>query len=204
MYPRIVRQMPPMGETALSSAVEAVSGRCQCIWEFMRYQMEPAARVWAAIGTGSCAPCLRRSLCRSLCGNSGRDAVGAHVRLQRLRNAHAAVGLLIVLQNGNPRTSYRQRAAIQRVKKFSLVLSLRTVADIRPPCPKSFEVRARRNLAKKILSREPDFNVISLGRRESHIGGTQRDHAVVQAEFLQHSLGVVRQLLQFVVRSFGT
>src|SRR5216684_7081358 len=116
MYPRIVRQIAPIGETALSSAVEAVSDRCQCIWEFMGWQIEPAARDWAATGAGSCAPCLRRSLCR----NSGRYAVGAHVRLQRLRNTHAAVGLLIVLQNGNPSTSYRQRAAIQRVQKFSL------------------------------------------------------------------------------------
>src|ERR1700694_2744319 len=133
MYPRIVRQIAPMGERALSSAVEAVSGCCQCIWEFMRWQIRPVARVWAAIGAGSCAPCLRRSLRRSHCGNSGRDMVGAHVRLQHFRNAHAAVGLLIVLPDGNPSTTYRQRAAVQRVQKFSLVLYLRTVADIRPP-----------------------------------------------------------------------
>src|SRR6267378_6977873 len=106
MYPRIVRQIAPMGETALSSAGEAVSGCCQCIWEFMRWQIRPAARVWAATGAGSCAPCLRRNLGRSLGGNSGRDAVGAHIRLQRLRKAHAAVGLLIVFQDGNPCTTY--------------------------------------------------------------------------------------------------
>src|SRR6266852_383984 len=124
MYPRIVRQIAPIGETALSSAVEAVSDRCQCIWEFMGWQIRPAARVWAATGAGSCAPCLRRGLCQSLCGNSGRDTVGAHVRLQRLRNAHAAVGLLIVLQNGNPCTTYSQRAAVQCVQKFTLALAL--------------------------------------------------------------------------------
>jgi hypothetical protein len=38
MYPRIVRQIAPMGETALSGVVEAVSGCCQSIWEFMGYQ----------------------------------------------------------------------------------------------------------------------------------------------------------------------
>jgi hypothetical protein len=38
MYPRIVRQIAPMGETTLSTAVEA-SGCCQCIWEFMGYQI---------------------------------------------------------------------------------------------------------------------------------------------------------------------
>src|SRR4029077_3462617 len=178
MYPRIVRQIAPIGETALSSVVEAVSDRCQCIWEFMGWQIGPAARVWPATGAGSCAPCLRRSLCRSLCGNSGRDTVGVHIRLQRLRNAHAAVGLLIILHDGNPRTPYSQCAAIQRVKKFSLVLSLGTIADIRAPCLESLEVRARRNLAEKILPRQPDFNVISLGRRESHTGGTKRDPAV--------------------------
>src|ERR1035437_11054916 len=98
MYPRIVRQIAPMGETALSSAVEAVSGCCQCIWEFMGWQIGPAARVLAATGAGSGAPCR--------CRNAGGDAVGAHIRLQRLRNAHAAVGLLLLFQNGNPCTSY--------------------------------------------------------------------------------------------------
>src|SRR5258708_4512628 len=195
MYPRIVRQIAPMGETVLSSAVEAISDCCKCIWEFMGWQIGPAAPVWAATGAGSCAACLRRSLCRSLCGNSGRDMVGAHVRLQRLRNAHAAVGLLIVLQNRHPCTTTRKSAAIKRMKEFSLALALGRVANIRPPRLKSFEVRAGRNLAEKILPWQPDFNVISLGRRESHIGGTQHDHAVVQAQILQHGVGILGQLL---------
>jgi hypothetical protein len=34
-----------MGETALSSAVEAVSGRRQFIWEFIGWQIKPAAPI---------------------------------------------------------------------------------------------------------------------------------------------------------------
>src|SRR5208282_3939879 len=39
MYPRIVRQIAPIGETAFSSAVEAVSDCCQFIWEFTGWQL---------------------------------------------------------------------------------------------------------------------------------------------------------------------
>src|SRR5260370_22417764 len=155
MYPRIVRQIAPIGETALSSAVEA-SGCCQSIWEFIWWKIRPAARVEAAPGADLRPPY--------------GDVVRAHVGLQRLRNAHAAVGLLIVLQDRNPCAPYRQGAAVQRVQEFSLAPSLGTIADIRPPCLKSFKVRARRNLAEQILTGQPDFNVISLGRGESYIG----------------------------------
>ena len=39
---------------------------------------------------------------------------------------------------------------------------------------------------------------------ESHVGGAERHDAIVQAEFLQDGLGVVGELFEFVVGSFGT
>jgi hypothetical protein len=46
-----------------------------------------------------CTPCFFR--------NAGRNVVGAHIRLQRLWNSNAAIGLLIVLHDGDPCASYR-------------------------------------------------------------------------------------------------
>src|SRR5271156_1155675 len=241
MYPRIVRQIAPMGETAPPSVVEA-SGRCQCIWEFMRYQcsiiampLEPPFEIPLGMPLATVLPsCTLVPLVVNGFANStpnqcnvetglapsplaptpalprrgnllpGRNAIRPHIPLQRFRNAYAAVGLLIVLQDRYPSPPYRQRAAVQRMYKFRLALALRTIADIRPPRLETFKVRARRNLAKKILSRQPHFYIVSLGRGESYIAGAQRDHSIMQSEFLQHRLGIVSQLLQFIIRGLGT
>src|SRR5580658_9487964 len=56
MYPRIVRQIAPMGETLPSSTVEAVSGCCQFIWEFMGYQI--SCRLLATEAPASRRPTL--------------------------------------------------------------------------------------------------------------------------------------------------
>src|SRR5208337_4516831 len=104
MYPRIVRQIAPMGETALSGAVEAVLVCCQCIWEFMGYQYSDYSNVETGLAPSSLAAsrALRETRQAASLRDTGRDKVGAHVRLQRLRNAHAAVGVLIIFHDGNP------------------------------------------------------------------------------------------------------
>src|ERR1035438_4442454 len=89
MYPRIVRQIAPMGEAALPSTVEA-SGCCQCMLEFMGWQIEPAAhflprrtRVYALLLNRSVPECglcpynaatpRECARCRRLADNSPRS-----------------------------------------------------------------------------------------------------------------------------------
>src|SRR6266853_1898986 len=63
-----------------------------------------------------------------------------------------------------------------------------------------FVVRAGRNLAKSILRRQPDFDVIGLGIAETEIPGRKGDDPIMNPEPLQNGFGVARQRLEFVVR----
>src|SRR4051794_7016126 len=54
------------------------------------------------------------------------DHVYSQVRPKRLRHHHAAVGLLIVLDDRHPGAANRQAAAIQRVRVFRFLSALET------------------------------------------------------------------------------
>src|SRR5208337_1312118 len=205
MYPRIVRQIAPMGETALSNAAEAASDCCKCICEFIGWQIFDYLNVETGLAPSRLASsrALRETRQAASLRNTRGNAVSPHIRLQCFRNTHAAVSLLIVLDDRNPCASYRQAAAIQCMQKLRLALALWTITNIRSPRLKAFKIRTRRNLSKQILPRQPDFDVISLGRGESDISGAQRHHTVVQAEFLQNGLGVVGELFEFFVSRLG-
>src|SRR5437588_8125385 len=129
-----------------------------------------------------------------------RKQLRHNVGPQRLGNHNAAVSLLIVLDDRHPGPADGQAASVQSVDELSLVLAFRTVADIRPPRLIRFKIRARRNLAKQLLPRQPDFDVIRLRRRWTHIASTQGHGAIVQAELLKDGLSVLRQFLVLFVR----
>ena len=63
----------------------------------------------------------------------------------------------------------------------------------------AFEVAARRDFPVEILPRQPDLDVVGLGRGKAHIPGAQDHHPVVQAQLLQHFFRIVQQTLQLVV-----
>src|SRR5260221_5088107 len=62
-----------------------------------------------------------------------RNSLRSHVLAQRFRNHHAAVGLLIVFQNRQPRPSDGQPAAVQRVYVLALFAALRAITYVGPP-----------------------------------------------------------------------
>src|ERR1035438_3379766 len=128
------------------------------------------------------------------------DAIAAKVGPQDFRNEHAAIGLLIVLDDRNPRPSDCQPAAIERVHQLRFLAAFRAITDVRASRLKIREVRARGNLAEETLSRQPYFDVIGLRRRKTQVGGAERHRAIVQAEFLQYGLGIARQLLVLLPR----
>src|ERR1700756_199681 len=125
-----------------------------------------------------------------------------NISSQGLRDDHTPVGLLVVLYNRDPGPSDGQCAAIQCVYKFCLVLAFGTEPYIRPPRLIGLEIRARRNLAVQLLSRQPDLDIVRLRRRRSHITRAERHGAVMQTESLQNFFRVTGQLLMFLVRAF--
>ncbi len=98
-----------------------------------------------------------------------RNPLRAHVWPQNLRDDHAAVGLLIILDNRHPRASDRQTAAVQRVHQLRLLRRLQGDSGYWLAAPGNPEVRARRNLAKELLPRQPNFQVVGLGRRRPQV-----------------------------------
>src|SRR3954466_15582564 len=60
---------------------------------------------------------------------SRQDAFGPHVWLQRFRDKYAAIGLLVILQNRQPRPANRQTTPVQGVDEFRLALAIRPVAN---------------------------------------------------------------------------
>src|SRR5947209_6704968 len=88
-----------------------------------------------------------------------RDAFSpAHIRAQSLRDDNAAVLLLVVLEDSQPRASDGKSRAVERV--HVLRFSLRVLeSDVCASCLKCLEVRTRRDLAIQILARQPDFKI---------------------------------------------
>src|ERR1700749_1533259 len=87
--------------------------------------------------------------------------VCSHIRPQYLWNKHTSIGLLIILNNRQPRASNGESAAVKGVHELGLVLPFRAVTDVRPPRLERLEIRAGRNLAEQLLPRQPDFKVVS-------------------------------------------
>src|SRR5688572_8759830 len=85
-----------------------------------------------------------------------------HVGFQRFRNKDRPIRLLIVLDYRNPGAADGQPRAIQRVRELDLAGTVRAIANRRAACLERFGVRAGRDLAIRLLTREPHFDVVRL------------------------------------------
>src|SRR4026207_270091 len=77
-------------------------------------------------------------------------------------------------------------------------------SDARAPRLKRLEIRAGRNFLVTVLAGQPDFDVVGLGRRETHVAGGQHDRSVRQSHAPQNILGVGREFFELIVTLFGT
>src|SRR5271165_2305165 len=109
------------------------------------------------------------------------NAIGTDVKTQRFGNDHAAIRLLIILDDRNPGASDGEAAAIQGMHEFALSRAFRAITNVGTPSLKRLEVRARRYLTVESLARQPDFDVVGFRGREPQVSGTQDYRAVVQA-----------------------
>src|SRR5579871_3269522 len=161
MYPLIVRQMAFMGRGA-GGAVVASSALCKSIdrsfsWQSSSWQVH----VWLKL--------------------PGSNPLRSDIRAQDLRNHDGAVSLLIIFHDCDPRAADRQPAAVERVHELRFILAFRTEADVGTPCLIRLKIRTGRNLAIKLLPRQPDFDVVRLRRRGAHVARAERHRTIVQA-----------------------
>ena len=111
----------------------------------------------------------------------GRSAAGIDDR---------AVLLLIVLENRDQRAADGEARSVQRVHELRLAGAAGAELDVRAARLERLGVAAGRDLAIRLLARQPHLDVVGLRRREAHVAGAQQHRAVRQLEPLQHFLGV--------------
>ena len=75
--------------------------------------------------------------------------------------------------------------------------------DVRAARLERLGVAAGRNLAVRLLARQPDLDVVGLRRRESHVAGAEQHRPIRQPEALEDGLGVRVERLELVVRLVG-
>src|SRR5215217_1849847 len=124
----------------------------------------------------------------------------AHVRRERVRHRDAAVLVLIVLHHGDEGATDGDAGAVQRVDETRAFPLLRAIAGVHAPRLEIGADRARRDLAIGPLPRQPDLDVVGLGRGEAHVAGAQRHDAIGQIEALEHFLGAAEHALVLVRR----
>src|SRR5690348_11854264 len=133
----------------------------------------------------------------------GDSFQAVHVRTQRCGNGDRSILLLIVLEDGDQGAPDREARAVQRVNEARALLARLAPARLHAPRLELAAVRAARDLAIGILARQPDLDVVGLLRREAHVAGAERDHAVWQAEALQHLLGAAGHAPMLLVGMVG-
>src|SRR5215207_2199629 len=87
------------------------------------------------------------------------DCRSAHVGAQRRRNHDGSVLLLVVLHDRDDGAADREPRTVQGVDELRLPRPLGPIADVRPSRLEGFRVAARRDLAIRFLTRQPDFDV---------------------------------------------
>ena len=88
----------------------------------------------------------------------------AHIGPKRIRNGDRAVGVLVVLHDGDQRAADRDAGPVQGVDEAVALPLLRPEAGLHPPRLEVAADRARRNFAERPLPRQPDLDVIGLLR----------------------------------------
>ncbi len=81
-----------------------------------------------------------------------------------------------------------------------LLLALRPVAGLHTPGLEVAAHRTGRNLAIRVLARQPDLDIVGLSGPEPHVARTQHHRAVRQVEAFKHLFRAARHALVFIER----
>src|SRR5262249_22870647 len=136
------------------------------------------------------APQVGRALTPSLLGGRS-DPLFPYPRPQHLGYHHGAVGLLIILQDGEDRSRHGHRRAVERVNQARTFLPGGLGADIELPRLVVGAVRGAGHLAVFPLlaaPRHPRLQVVLAVRRPSQVPGAGVDDVIGKAETLEYLL----------------
>ena len=106
----------------------------------------------------------------------------SHIGLQDGWDSDRTVRLLIIFENGDQRAPDSQPGAVQCMNKLRLRIffaGLRAPTNARAARLKCLKIAAGRDLAKGLLRREPDLNVVRFRGREAHVAGAEREDSIV-------------------------
>src|SRR3990170_3165368 len=119
----------------------------------------------------------------------GPDHVqAAHPGPQHLGNDDGAIGLLVVLENGDQRPRERQPRAVERVHHFGV--GARAAAEAGAASLEVAAVRNRRDFQPLAATRSPGLHVIGLAGGEAQITGAESLYSVGKAQLRTGRLGV--------------
>ena len=128
----------------------------------------------------------------------------AHIGAKRFRNEDGAVGLLVVLENGEPGASDGEAAAIDGVDEFGFRFATGGLeTNVGATGLEAFEVGAGRDFAIELLARKPDLKVEGLGRGKAGIASAEQNAAIGKLESFENFFGVARELLVLGVGFVG-
>ncbi len=124
------------------------------------------------------------------------DGFAVHVGLEGVGDADGAVGLLVVLEDGEIGAADGEAAAVEGVDELGFLGAFGLVADVGAAGLEALEVGAGGDLAVGLLAGEPDFEVVGLGGAEAHVAGAEEHAAVGKAEALEDGFGVAGEALR--------
>src|SRR5260221_6420 len=120
--------------------------------------------------------------------------------MKRVGYYHLPFGSLVVLQQRCNYARERKARAVERVDKLGLPPSPGTEPDIDPPRLECLEVADRRDFEPPLLADGPDFEVVLLRLRETHVSRAHQKDPVPKPELLKKLFSVAPQRLKLVVR----
>ena len=124
------------------------------------------------------------------------------VTIENFGQGDGAVGLLVGFDQGHVEAGEGRAGAVECVAGDVFAIG-GFVAQCHAAGLEVFKVAAGGDFEVAAFAGGPDFDVVTFGSAKAHVACAEQHGAVVQTEELQHSLGVVAQGFEGVIRVLG-
>ena len=118
--------------------------------------------------------------------------------LKGLRDEDAAIRLLAGLEEGDVNAGQRGAGAVEGVAEAVFAFGV-LEAEVEPAGLEILEIGATGDFEVGVLAGSPDLDVVGFGAAEAEVAGAKLDDAVMEAEELEHLLGIGGERFEFRV-----